>query len=46
MSLNEIASLSARPLGRTGISVTALGLGTAPLGENWDIIEEAEAGAF
>jgi len=27
-------------LGRAGVEVTECGLGTAPLGENWDIIEE------
>jgi D-threo-aldose 1-dehydrogenase len=43
MSLNDI-SLPKRQLGRAGVAVTELGLGTAPLGENWDIIEEEEAG--
>ncbi|WP_158815624.1 aldo/keto reductase [Methylocapsa sp. S129] len=46
MSVNEIASLPTRRLGRTGATVTELGLGTAPLGENWDIIEEQEAGGL
>src|ERR1700684_441389 len=45
MSVNDISSLPTRRLGRTGVAVTELGLGTAPLGENWDIIEEEEAGA-
>src|SRR5665213_2753761 len=43
--MNNVSSLAVRPLGRTGVDVTRLGLGTAPLGENWDIIEEGEAGA-
>ena len=38
--------LSTRRLGRTGVPVTELGLGTAPLGELWDIIEEDEAAAL
>ena len=36
-----------RPLGaRTGVEVTELGLGTAPLGETFDVIEEDEARAL
>jgi D-threo-aldose 1-dehydrogenase len=35
-----------RRLGRTGVTVTELGLGTAPLGDLWDIIDEGEAGAL
>src|SRR5277367_6929481 len=36
-----------RQLGsRTGVSVTELGLGTAPLGETFDVIEEDEARAL
>jgi D-threo-aldose 1-dehydrogenase len=36
-----------RQLGkRTGVMVTELGLGTAPLGETFDVIEEDEARAF
>jgi len=46
MAINEISPLATRRLGRTPVAVTELGLGTAPLGENWDIIEEAEAGAL
>ncbi len=38
--------LSTRRLWRTGVPVTELGLGTAPLGELWDIIEEDEAAAL
>jgi len=38
--------LARRKLGRAAVEVTELGLGTAPLGENRDIIEEAEAGAL
>jgi D-threo-aldose 1-dehydrogenase len=44
--MNNAPSLATRRLGRTGVDVTELGLGTAPLGENWDIIEETEAGAL
>src|SRR5580658_7549613 len=43
MSANSPARLATRKLGRAGVEVTELGLGTAPLGENWDIIEEEEA---
>ena len=43
--MNNVSSLAVRPLGRTDVDVTGLGLGTAPLGENWDIIEEGEAGS-
>ncbi len=41
------APLRRRPLGaRTGVEVSELGLGTAPLGETFDIIEEDEARAL
>jgi D-threo-aldose 1-dehydrogenase len=46
MTLKELPGLPVRQLGRTGVTVTELGLGTAPLGELWDIIEEEEAGAL
>jgi D-threo-aldose 1-dehydrogenase len=39
-------ALPTRRLGRTSAIVTELGLGTAPLGENWDIIPEEESGAL
>lgn len=42
-----LASSPKRPLGRrTGVEVTQLGLGTAPLGETFDLIEEDEARAL
>jgi D-threo-aldose 1-dehydrogenase len=46
MSASATPSLAARRLGRADVAVTELGLGTAPLGENWDIIAEAEASAL
>jgi D-threo-aldose 1-dehydrogenase len=46
MSSTMISSLPARQLGRTGVAVTGLGLGTAPLGELWETIEEEEAGGL
>jgi D-threo-aldose 1-dehydrogenase len=46
MALKEFSGLPVRQLGRTGVTVTELGLGTAPLGELWDIIDEGEAGAL
>ena len=46
MSANSPARLATRKLGRAAVEVTELGLGTAPLGENWDIIEEEEASAL
>src|SRR5271154_2745918 len=46
MSADSPARLATRKLGRAGVEVTELGLGTAPLGENWDIIEEEEASAL
>ena len=46
MTMNKVSPLTTRRLGRTPVAVTELGLGTAPLGENWDIIEEDEAGAL
>ncbi len=38
--------LPTRQLGRADVKVTELGLGTAPLGELWDVIDEGEAGAL
>jgi D-threo-aldose 1-dehydrogenase len=46
MALNEISPLPTRQLGRTDVTVTELGLGTAPLGDLWDIVDEGEAGAL
>ena len=46
MIANSPARLATRKLGRAGVEVTELGFGTAPLGENWDIIEEDEASAL
>jgi D-threo-aldose 1-dehydrogenase len=43
MPSNEIPNIATRRLGRTGVSVTELGLGTAPLGDLWDVVEEEEA---
>ena len=41
------APIRRRQLGaRTGVEVTELGLGTAPLGETFDVIEEDEARAL
>lgn len=46
MTSNEAPGISKRQLGRTAALVTELGLGTAPLGDLWDIVEEEEAGAL
>jgi D-threo-aldose 1-dehydrogenase len=46
MCASATPSLATRRLGRADIAVTELGLGTAPLGENWDIIAEDEASAL
>jgi len=43
MSEIKTSPFKTRQLGRTPVRVTELGLGTSPLGENWDIIEEGEA---
>jgi len=43
MDSTTIAPLPTRKIGRTNVTVTELGLGTAPLGENICIIEEDEA---
>ncbi len=40
------APLRTRQLGRTGVSVTELGLGTAPLGDLFDRVEDGEAAAI
>ena len=42
MSPSPIAT---RKLGRTGVPVTEFGLGTAPLGDLFDRIEDGEAAA-
>lgn len=46
--MNSSASmeLPTRQIGRTSAKVTALGLGTAPLGDLFDIVEEDEAAAL
>jgi D-threo-aldose 1-dehydrogenase len=46
MASKEISTLPTRRLGRTSAEVTELGLGTAPLGDLWDIVDEDEAGAL
>ena len=46
MTSQEVSQLPTRQLGRTSATVTELGLGTAPLGDLWDVIEEDEAGAL
>src|SRR5438552_3262641 len=46
MTPHAPSSLATRRLGRASVQVTELGLGTAPLGENSDIIEEDEARAL
>ena len=44
MSGAVLPPLKTRKLGRTNVSVTELGLGTAPLGELFDRIDDNEAG--
>ena len=46
MSSANAAPFVTRKLGRANVEVSELGIGTAPLGELWDIIEEEEAGAL
>jgi D-threo-aldose 1-dehydrogenase len=46
MTSTQAAPLATRKLGRTGVSVTELGLGTAPLGDLFDVIEDDEAAAL
>ena len=46
MSGANLPPLKTRKLGRTNVSVTELGLGTAPLGELFDKIEDDEAAAI
>jgi len=43
MTDTAVPFLPVRKIGRTGVTVTELGLGTAPLGENLGLIEEREA---
>jgi D-threo-aldose 1-dehydrogenase len=43
MPSNETRDIATRRLGGTGVSVTEIGLGTAPLGDLWDVVEEDEA---
>ena len=40
------SSIATRKLGRTGVAVSEFGLGTAPLGELFDRIEDGEAAAI
>ena len=46
MFSGETIRLPTRALGRTDAIVTTLGLGTAPLGDLWDVVDEGEAGAL
>jgi D-threo-aldose 1-dehydrogenase len=46
MSGTTLPHLNTRKLGRTNVRVTELGLGTAPLGELFDKIEDDEAAAI
>jgi D-threo-aldose 1-dehydrogenase len=46
MSGADLPPLKTRKLGRTNVSVTELGLGTAPLGELFDRIDDHEAGGL
>ena len=43
MASNPSAQLPTRKIGRTNVTVTELGLGTAPLGENIGLIDEEES---
>ncbi|HUS98178.1 MAG TPA: aldo/keto reductase [Hyphomicrobiaceae bacterium] len=40
---SQLAALPKRPLGRTGIEVTALGFGSAPLGDIYEILDDDAA---
>jgi D-threo-aldose 1-dehydrogenase len=46
MNASAAPGLPIRQIGRTSAKVTALGLGTAPLGDLFDIVEEDEASAL
>src|ERR1700733_13368078 len=46
MSGANLPSLKTRKLGRTNVRVTELGLGTAPLGELFDKVDDDEAAAI
>jgi D-threo-aldose 1-dehydrogenase len=46
VAANDVTPLRTRKVGRTNAVVTELGFGTAPLGENEGIIDEAEARAL
>ena len=46
MSGANLPPLKTRNLGRTNVRVTELGLGTAPLGELFDKVEDDEAAAI
>ena len=45
MSSAKLPPLKTRKLGRANVSVTELGLGTAPLGDLFDKVEDEEAAA-
>lgn len=42
-SASNTSALPTRTLGRTGLEVTTLGLGTAPLGDIYDVLDDATA---
>lgn len=44
--MTKTTPLQTRQLGRTGVAVTQLGLGTAPLGDLFDVVEDDEASAL
>ena len=46
MSGANLPPLKTRKLGRTNVSVTELGLGTAPLGELFERVNDDEAAAI
>ena len=46
MSGASLPALKTRKLGRTNVSVTELGLGTAPLGDLFEMVEDDEAAAI
>jgi D-threo-aldose 1-dehydrogenase len=45
-AMTKIAPLPTHALGRSGVMVSQLGLGTAPLGDLFDIVEDDEASAL
>ncbi len=46
MTSNATSPFPKRKLGRTRVEVSELGLGTAPLGDLWDVVDEDEARAL